>query len=372
MPIERWMRNKRTQNARLLPADPYESAKVAGLRYVVTEGPGIVRKRAGKGFSYIGADGRPVRGRAELDRIRSLAIPPAWTDVWICPSRTGHIQAIGRDARGRKQYRYHPVYRKVRDATKFGRMTAFAAALPEIRKQVQEDLDLPGMPKQKVLATVVRLLETTSIRVGNDEYAKANGSYGLTTMKEHHVEISGRKLRFHFRGKSGLEHDIELTDRKLASIVHECQSIPGKELFHYVDDGGEICRIHSEDVNDYLREISGDDFTAKDFRTWIGTGQAALALEAIGPCESQTLVKKNVVSAIKAVAAKLGNRPATCRKYYVHPAILDAYSEGTLFEALRRSADSASAYGLRREEIGVLAIVNEVQAKLLKDAVKAA
>ena len=359
MPFQLRMRNKRTQTIRRLPSDPYESAKVAGLRYVVAEGPGIVRKRAGKGFSYIGADGKPVRDRAEVERIRSLAIPPAWTDVWICPSKNGHIQAIGRDARGRKQYRYHPLYRQVRDATKFGRMIAFAAALPKIRKRVQEDLDLPGLPKQKVLATVVRLLETTSIRVGNEEYAKTNGSYGLTTMKENHVKISGRELHFHFRGKSGLEHDIELTDRKLAKIVHECQSIPGEELFHYVDDEGEICRIHSEDVNEYLREISGDDFTAKDFRTWIGTGQAALALEEIGPCESQAAAKKNVVSAIKAVAAKLGNRPATCRKYYVHPAILDAYSEGTLFQALKRSADRTSALGLRPEEVGVLAIVGD-------------
>ena len=300
-----------------------------------------------------------MRDRAELERIRSLAIPPAWTDVWICPLETGHIQAIGRDARGRKQYRYHPLYRQVRDATKFGRMIAFAAALPKIRKKVQADLDVSGLPKRKVLATVVRLLETTSIRVGNDEYAKTNGSYGLTTMKDHHVEISGRKMRFRFRGKSGLEHDVELTDRKLAKIVHDCQSIPGKELFHYVDDEGEICRIHSEDVNDYLREISGDEFTAKDFRTWIGTGHAVLALEEIGPCESQTAAKKNVVSAIKTVAAKLGNRPATCRKYYVHPAILDAYSEGTLFEALKRKADSGPAVGLRREEAGVLAIIED-------------
>ena len=366
------MLKKRTQATRLLPADPYESAKVAGLRYIVSEGPGIVRKRVGRGFSYIGPDHRPVKDRAELERIRSLAIPPAWTDVWISPIKTGHIQAIGRDARGRKQYRYHPLYRQVRDATKFGRMIAFGAALPKIRKRVQEDVDLPGLPKQKVLATLVHLLEATSIRIGNDEYAKTNGSYGLTTMREHHVEISGRKLRFRFRGKSGLEHDIELTDRKLAKIVHECQCIPGEELFHYVDDAGEICRIHSEDVNDYLREITGEDFTAKDFRTWIGTGQAALALEEIGPCASQSAGKKNVVAAVKAVAAKLGNRPATCRKYYVHPAILDAYVEGTLFEALKKEPASPSAKGLRREEMAVLAIVENVQAKQTKAAARAA
>ena len=362
------MLRKRTQ----LPTDPYESAKVAGLRYVVPEGPGIVRKRVGKGFSYIGTDSRPVSDKGELARIRSLAIPPAWTNVWICPSKTGHIQAIGRDAKGRKQYRYHPLYRQVRDFTKFGRMIAFAAALLRIRKKVQQDLELSGLPKQKVLATVVRLLEATSIRVGNDEYAKANGSYGLTTLKEHHVEISGRKLRFHFRGKSGLEHDIELTDPKLAKIVRKCQCIPGEELFHYIDDEGQICRIHSEDVNEYLREITGEDFTAKDFRTWIGSGQAALALEEIGPCDSETAAKKNVVAAVKAVAAKLGNRPATCRKYYVHPAILDAYTQGTLFEALKSSNDSAAAYALRREELAVLAIVEAQQNKLVRDAVKAA
>ena len=362
------MSKKRTQ----LPTDPYESAKVAGLRYVVPDGPGIVRKRVGRGFSYIGTDGRPLNDKSELARIRSLVIPPAWTDVWICPSRTGHIQAIGRDAKGRKQYRYHPLYRRVRDVTKFSRMIAFAAALPKIRKKVQQDLELPGLSKRKVLATVVRLLEATSIRVGNDEYAKTNGSYGLTTMKDHHVEISGRRLRFRFRGKSGLEHDIELTDPKLAKIVRKCQCIPGEELFQYMDDEGQVCRIHSEYVNDYLHEITGEDFTAKDFRTWMGTGQAALALEEIGPGASQTEAKKNVVAAVKAVAAKLGNRPATCRKYYVHPAILDAYTQGTLFEALKTSSDSAAAYALRREESAVLAIVQEQQNKLLREAVKAA
>ena len=362
------MPKKRTQ----LPTDPYESAKVAGLRYVVPEGPGIVRKRVGRGFSYIGTDGRPLKDKAELARIASLAIPPAWTDVWICPSKTGHIQAIGRDARGRKQYRYHALYRKVRDATKFGRMIAFASALPKIRKKVEEDLKLPGLPKQKVLAAVVRLLEATSIRVGNDEYAKSNGSYGLTTMKDHHVEISGRRLRFHFRGKSGLKHDIEVTDRRLARIVRKCQCIPGEELFQYVDDEEQICRVHSGHVNDYLREITGEDFTAKDFRTWMGSGQAALALEEIGPCASQTDAKKNVVAAVKAVAAKLGNRPATCRKYYVHPAIIDAYAQGTLFEALKASSNGAAPYALRREESAVLAIVQELQSKLLSDAIKAA
>lgn len=353
------MSRKRTQPVPHLPSDPYESAKVAGLRYVVAEGRGIVRKRTGDGFSYIGPDGKPVT-EEELARIRSLVIPPAWTDVWICPSKNGHIQAIGRDARGRKQYRYHALYRQIRDATKFGRMIAFAAALPKIREKVQEDLGLHGLSRRKVLATVVRLLETTGIRVGNDEYAKENNSFGLTTLRGRHVEISGRKLRFHFRGKSGMDQDIELTDRRLARIIHECRSLPGKELFHYLDEDGEVCRIHSEDVNEYLGEIAGEDFTAKDFRTWVGSGHAVLALEEAGVFESETAAKKNVVAAIKTVAAKLGNRPATCRKYYVHPAILDAYMQGSLSNALKSACDGDSVCALRREELAVLALIQTI------------
>ncbi len=284
-------------------------------------------------------------------------IPPAWTNVWICPFKNGHLQAVGRDARGRKQYRYHFVYRAVRNATKFGRMPEFGAALPAIRKRVEHDLSLPGMPKEKVLATVVRLLERTAIRVGNEEYAKTNKSYGLTTMQDRHVDISGYKLRFHFRGKSGLLHDIKLTDRKLARILRECQDIPGRELFHYVDAEGEVCKISSDDVNQYLRAITGQDFTAKDFRTWVGSGQTALELEQIGPAASQTEFKKNVVSAIKNAATKLGNKPSTCRNYYVHPAILDGYQNGTLFELLKKSPPEPVRFGLRGEEVCVLQLV---------------
>ncbi|HZU26627.1 MAG TPA: DNA topoisomerase IB [Bryobacteraceae bacterium] len=340
-----------------LPTDPYESARVAGLRYVSGEGPGIIRKRKGEGFIYIGPDGEEVSDEETLARIRSLAIPPAWEQVWICPSKNGHVQAVGRDARGRKQYRYHPLYRAVRDATKFTRMVAFGEALPAIRRRVEQDLALPGLPKNKVLATVVRLLERTCIRVGNDEYVRENGSFGLTTLRNKHVKIEGRTLRFHFKGKSGIVHDIELSDRRLAKIVRDCQCIPGHELFHYIDEDGTAYRIHSEDVNEYLREITGQDFTAKDFRTWNGTGQAALELEALGACDCDTQAKKNIVAAIKSVAERLGNRPATCRKYYVHPAVLDAYTEGTLLDLLRATTGGNSPEAMRREEMAVMKLL---------------
>jgi len=363
------MTRKRSRPAPPLPVDPYESAKVAGLRYVAPEGPGIVRKRTGKGFSYIGVNGKPIRDPEELARIRSLVIPPAWTKVWICPLKSGHLQAVGRDARGRKQYRYHPIYRKIRDETKFSRMIAFAAVLPKIRERVRKDLARPGMPKEKVLATVVRLLESTGIRVGNEEYAKTNGSYGLTTLREAHVEVSGSKLRFHFRGKSGLVHDVKLTDRKLSRIVLECQSIPGEELFHYVGEDGEVSKINSEDVNEYLREAAGDSFTAKDFRTWTGTGRAAELL-AEAAFENEGEAKKNLVAAVKTVAAKLGNRPATCRKYYVHPAIMEAYVNGTLLEAMKTSPSEAatSESGLEPRELCVLAILNSQLQRVITQA----
>ena len=353
-----------------LPVDPYESARVAGLRYVRDDEPGIVRKRKGDGFIYIGPDGKEVEDEATLGRIKSLVIPPAWENVWICPRANGHIQAIGRDARGRKQYRYHPLYRAVRDATKFTRMIAFGEALPTIRKRVEHDLALPGLPKNKVLATVVRLLERTCIRVGNEEYVKENGSFGLTTLRNKHVKIEGRTLRFHFKGKSGIVHDVELTDKRLARIVRECQCIPGHELFEYVDDDGAACRVTSEDVNEYLREITGQDFTAKDFRTWNGTGQAALELETLGACDCETTAKKNIVAAVKAVSQRLGNRPATCRKYYIHPAVLDAYSNGTLLDALR-AKEGATAEALRREELAVMKLVAAYKIDAIESAVSA-
>jgi DNA topoisomerase-1 len=341
----------------LLPVDPYESAKIAGLRYVTDASPGIIRRRAGTGFTYVAPSGEPVRDRDVLKRIRSLVIPPAWTNVWICPSPSGHIQAIGMDARGRKQYRYHPLYRQVRDATKFTRMVAFGLTLPKIRERVAADLKLAGLPKNKVVATVVRLLERTSIRVGNEEYRKQNESFGLTTLRNRHVEIEGRTLHFRFKGKSGQLHDIALTDRKLARIVGDCQDLPGYELFQYVNTDGGICRVTSDDVNQYLHEITGEEFTAKDFRTWNGSREAAIALEALGPADSDTAARKSIVDAIKVTASRLGNRPATCRKYYVHPAVLDAYTDGSLFEVMRESKPQGGEYGLAREEVAIMQLL---------------
>jgi len=351
--------------------DPCASAQEAGLRYVSGSGPCIRRIRCGKSFRYLGTDGKPLRDERHLRRIRSIVIPPAWENVWICPSPHGHIQAYGWDARGRKQYRYHSAYREHRDQAKFSRMIAFGTVLALIRRQVAEDLKLPGLPKRKVLAAVVRLLETTFIRVGNDEYAKENDSFGLTTMRDRHVRIAGGRLLFRFRGKSGQEHTIELSDQRLARIVKQCQDLPGYELFQYVDDAGEICRVDSADVNRYVREISGQDFSAKDFRTWAGTVLAARELYAAGPCRNATTGKRTLVTAIKSVARQLGNRPATCRKYYIHPTILESYSDGTLFPAMQQGEQQDSAYGglgLRPEEYSVMVLIAEYQQRLAKAA----
>jgi DNA topoisomerase-1 len=341
--------------------DPLESAQAAGLRYVSDGSPGIRRRRAGRGFSYIGADGRPVRDKATLARIRSLAIPPAYTDVWICTLPNGHIQATGRDARGRKQYRYHPKWREVRDETKFGRMLAFSDALPRLRKRVEEDLAKPGLPREKVLATVVRLLECTAIRVGNDEYARNNRSFGLTTLQGRHVEISGPNLRFEFRGKSGKTHRVSLNDRRLARIVARCQALPGADLFQYLDDEGDRVSIGSGDVNDYLRELTDEEFTAKDFRTWAGTLQAVAALEAVGPALSEREAKAAILKAIDQIAEQLNNTRAVCRKYYVHPAVLETYQAGTLHDALRNGGSPKGAgSGLSADEQAVVRLLRHV------------
>ncbi|HEX6293277.1 MAG TPA: DNA topoisomerase IB [Herpetosiphonaceae bacterium] len=343
-----------------LITDPVQSAKAAGLRYVSDAMPGIRRKRAGKHFSYIGLDGQPIRDPKELQRIKSLGIPPAYTDVWICPLRNGHIQATGRDAKGRKQYRYHPRWREVRDETKYGRMLAFGAALPTIRERVEQDLKLSGMPREKVLATVVRLLETTLIRVGNDEYVRQNKSFGLTTMRDRHVEIKGATVRFRFRGKSGKNHTIALTDRRLAKIVQRCRDLPGYELFQYVDDNGERQTIDSADVNEYLRAITGQDFTAKDFRTWAGTVLASLALQECEAFESETQAKRNITQAITQVAERLGNTPSICRKCYVHPAVIDSYLDGTMIETLQQRVEQEledSAHGLQPAERTVIRLL---------------
>jgi len=290
------------------PIDTVKSAAVAGLRYVSETGPGIQRRRAGSGFVYIGLRGKRVRDKKELERIRSLVIPPAWTSVWICPHANGHIQAVGRDAKGRKQYRYHARYRRVRDRVKFQHLSAFCAALPKIRRRIDKDLARHGLPREKVLATVVRLLESTSIRIGNAEYAKNNQSYGLTTLRDRHVEISASTVRFKFRGKSGQEQEVELHNRRLARIVQQCHDLPGYDLFQYVDEKGKACRFGSSDVNQYLKEITGQEFTAKEFRTWSGTVLMARELNESGPFESPTEGKRKVVAAIKAVAEKLGNK----------------------------------------------------------------
>ena len=338
-------------------ADPAESAKVAGLRYVSDSIPGISRARKGNSFQYRDPDGNLIRDEALLQRIRSLAIPPAWGEVWICPSPNGHIQATARDARGRKQYRYHPRWREVRDETKYGRMIEFAGALPKIRRRVAKDLKLREIPREKLLATVVRLLETTNIRVGNEEYARANKSFGLTTMRTRHVDVSGSTLKFQFRGKSGKSHSITLSDPKLAKIVRRCQDLPGQELFQYLDEGGNRQSISSADVNQYLRDISGQDFTAKDFRTWAGTVLAACALSERIDTDSETQGKKHLAAAIDRVAEQLGNTPAVCRKCYVHPAVLEAYLEGSIPEELRLKnglARPRSGSGLKPEEKAVL------------------
>ena len=323
---------------------------------------GIRRERIGKHFRYIGIDGQPIRARDELRRIKALTIPPAWTDVWICPIPHGHLQATGRDTKGRKQHRYHLRWRAVRDETKYGRLPAFGEVLPQIRERIERDLTLPGLPREKVLATVVRLLETTLIRVGNEEYARTNGSFGLTTMRRQHVNISGATLRFQFRGKSGKHHTIDLNDRRLAKVVKRCQEIPGYELFQYLDDAGQRQTIDSSDVNTYLREITGQDFTAKDFRTWAGTVLAAGALQACETFDTEAQAKKNVVRAITEVAGRLGNTPTICRKCYVHPAVIDAYLDGSIGQGLKRQAEGempATGAGLRPEEAAVLAFLQQ-------------
>ena len=359
-PEKKVVKRPRTFAAPEVVSDPVESAQSAGLRYVSDAQPGIRRKRAGKGFAYVDSDGKTIRDAEQLAKIRSLAIPPAYTDVWICPSPNGHIQATGRDARGRKQYRYHPKWREVRDETKFVRMIAFSEALPRIRERVERDLTLQGLPREKVLATVVRLLECTRIRVGNDEYAKSNRSFGLTTLQDRHVEISGSTLRVEFRGKSGKTHKVDLNDRRLARIVRRCQAVPGEDLFQYLDDDGVRQSVGSGDVNDYIREISGDDFTAKDFRTWAGTLLAVAALSEVGAWTSQRQAKSNVLRAIDGVAEQLNNTRAVCRKYYVHPAVFDAYLAGTMLKQLQNGTKHAAKAAMTVEEMAVVRLLRNV------------
>ena len=338
------------------------AAKAAGLWYVDDRRPGISRSRRGSGWSYATPDGKPLRDGETLTRIRSLAIPPAWRDVWICPDPDGHLQATGRDARGRKQYRYDSRWREVRDGNKYERLIAFGRALPLIRKHVEKDLARPGLPREKILATVVRLLEVTLIRVGNEEYAQHNHSFGLATMRDHHVRVNGSALRFQFRGKSGIVHAVDLDDRRLARIVRQSRDLPGYELFQYLDEAGERHTIDAADVNAYLKAIAGDEFTAKDFRTWAGTVLAARALWEFAAVDSQAQAKRNVLQAVESVAKRLGNTKAVCRKCYVHPDVLNAYLDGRLVASLNRKAGrelQSKLHDLPPEEAAVLALLHQ-------------
>lgn len=342
------------------------SAEEAGLRYVSDTAPGVRRRRAGKGFSYIGSEGQRITDADRIAWFKSLAIPPAWTDVWISPVKRGHIQATGRDARGRKQYRYHPRWREVRDEAKYGRLIDFARALPKIRRRTDRDLRRRGLPREKVLALVVRLLEETLIRVGNEEYARENRSFGLSTMRDRHVKDTASGLRFTFTGKSGKEHTVPVRDRRLARLVKACQELPGYELFQYVDADGQHQSIDSADVNAYLRELTGSEFTAKDFRTWAGTVAAALALQGFLKIDGDARRKQAIVTAIERVAKRLGNTPTVCRACYVHPEVINSYLDGTMVEVLSARARGAGrgAHALRPEEAAVLGLL---QARLARE-----
>lgn len=342
--------------------DPRDAAETAGLRYVCDEEPGIRRKKAGKGFTYLRPDGKKVEDEATLKRIASLAIPPAYKDVWICPKANGHIQATGRDDKGRKQYRYHPAFREIRESTKYERMLEFAKGLPAIRQAIDEHMSLRGLPREKVLATVVHLLENTLIRVGNEDYAKQNKSYGLTTLRDPHVKVEGGELRFQFKGKSGKTWKLKVKDRRIAKIVKACQDLPGQDLFQYLDENGERQSISSSDVNAYLKDITGRDITAKDFRTWAGTVLAALALSEFEQFDSEAKAKKNIRAAIEQVSSRLGNTPTICRKCYVHPEVFTCYLEGGLLLEIKKQVEEElreDLPSLRPEEAAVLTLLQE-------------
>jgi len=354
---------KGTRKRSDIVTDSADAAEEAGLRYVSDMRPGYTRKRNGESFQYFDTEGKLIQDESRLLRIGRLAIPPAYHDVWICPLPNGHIQATGRDNRGRKQYRYHERWRAIRDENKYDRILTFAAAVPKIRRRVQADLKVPGLKREKVLAAVVQLLERTFIRVGNEEYARQNKSFGLTTMKNHHVKVRATKLRFRFRGKGGKEHEIDFMDRRIAKIIRELQDLPGQDLFQYFDDEGKLCDVTSQDVNDYLREITGEDFTAKDFRTWAGTVLTAMALNAQEKFATKKEAKANVKNAIGAAAKLLHNTPTICRKCYVHPAIVESYLRGNLIEGLQTKLDEAEEIpDFSDDERAVLSFLN-VQAR---------
>lgn len=345
----------------LIVTAPEEAAETAGLRYVGNECPGFTRRRSGKGFVYLDKNGNKVTDSRHLSRIEALVIPPAWTEVWICQYSNGHIQATGRDAKGRKQYIYHTGWEEMRNATKFNLMIRFAEVLPLIRARVEEDLRKHSLGLHKVLAILVRLLEETLIRIGNEEYTKQNESYGLTTLRNDHLDVSGSNIRLIFRGKSGKQWELDIENRRLARLIKQCQELPGQQLFQYVDEDGNLQSVDSGDVNSYLKEISGQDFTAKDFRTWGGTVRAAGELYTLGPGESETEKQKKVLQAIKNVSKALNNTPAVCRKYYIHPEVISAFMDGTLFDQMEIAvkATEESPFGLRAGETAVLNILKE-------------
>jgi DNA topoisomerase-1 len=354
------------------PVDPREAAESAGLVYVNDEERGIRRERKGDAFVYYKPNGDLLKDEAQLERIRKLAVPPAYTDVWICPKANGHLQATGRDARGRKQYRYHPQFREVRESTKYEHMMEFAKALPAIRAKLAEHMALRGLPREKVLATVVHLLESTLIRVGNDDYAKENKSYGLTTLRNPHVKVEGSELRFQFKGKSGKTWRLQLKDRRIAKIVRACQDLPGQRLFQY-QDGEQLHEVTSADVNAYLKEITGRDITAKDFRTWAGTVMAALALQEFEAFDTKATQKKNLKAAIERVSARLGNTPTICRKCYIHPEVLSAYVEGNLLLEVKKEVESELREELAQmkpEEAAVLAMLEARLKRTLEGSLK--
>jgi DNA topoisomerase-1 len=364
---------KDTEALAATPVDPREAAEAAGLVYVSDDERGIRRERKGDGFVYFRPNGEPLKDEATLERIRKLAIPPAYEDVWICPRANGHLQATGRDARGRKQYRYHPQFREVRESTKYEHMMEFAKALPDIRAKLAEHMALRGLPREKVLATVVHLLETTLIRVGNDDYAKENKSYGLTTLRNPHVKVEGSELRFQFKGKSGKQWRLQVKDRRIAKIIRACQDLPGQRLFQYRDEDGEVREVTSADVNAYLKEVTGRDITAKDFRTWAGTVMAALALQEFEAFDSKATQKKNLKEAIERVSSRLGNTPTICRKCYVHPEVLNAYIEGKLLLEIKDEVEEELRRDLPRlkpEEAAVLAMLEARLKRTLEDSLQ--
>jgi DNA topoisomerase I len=351
------------------PLEPEQAAKAAGLRYVDDSLPGLSRKKVGTGFGYRDIDGKVIRDPEVIKRIRSIGIPPAYTDVWICPDPRGHIQATGRDAKGRKQYRYHARWSEIRDSTKYAHMLEFAHALPKIRARIDADMKRPGLPREKVLATIVNLLETTLIRVGNEDYVKENKSYGLTTLRNRHVDVDGKELRFEFKGKSGKLWKLRIENRRVAKIVKACQELPGQHLFQYLDENKERQEVTSSDVNDYLREISGLDITAKDFRTWAGTVLAAMALSEFEAVDSQARAKKNIKAAIERVSSRLGNTPTICRKCYVHPEVFNSYLDGNLIADIKQEVEEELKQDigdLRPEEAALLALLHKRLGKELK------